>query len=414
MVASCDLNSVVVAKQKELQSWQQNNVYTEVLNERQHVMSSRWVITTKKIDGHDITKSRLVPRGFEDYKVQQRQTDSPTCSKESQRLALALIAAFQWESKSMDIKTAFLQGKLLEREIFIKPSKEANTKKLWKLGKCIYGLNEASRYWYEHVKEEFLKVGMRKSNYDDALFFYKRNKQEACKGILVTHVDDFLYGGSTQFEDAIQHVRSTFIVGREAEMPLKFLGVDLQYSEGYINLNQKSYIGGIEEAVIQNKSNRSRILDSSEEREYRALLGQLNCVSSQSCPDISYEVCRLSTVLNKATVNDFLHANKVVRKLKQRQVSLKYGFLKKTYNLVAICDASYANLNDGSSQEGLIVFLNGKDGNISPLCWNSQKMKRVYQSTIAAKTMALLKASETCFWLSHIINEMLDIPLGIT
>ena len=203
---------------------------------------------------------------------------------------------------------------------------------------------------------------MRKSNYDDTLFFYKRNKQEACKGILVTHVDDFLYGGSTQFEDAIQHVRNTFIVGREAEMPLKFLGVDLQYSEGYINLNQKSYIDGIEEAVIQNKSNRSRILDSSEEREYRALLGQLKCVSSQSRPDISYEVCRLSTALNKATVNDFLHANKVVRKLKQRQVSLKYGFLKKTYNLVAVCDASYANLNDGSSQEGLIVFLNGKDG----------------------------------------------------
>ena len=82
--------------------------------------------------------------------------------------------------------------------------------------------------------------------------------------------------------------------------------------------------------------------------------------------------------------------------------------------MVAFCDASYANLNDSSSQGGLIVLLNGKDGNISPLCWNSKKMKRVYQSTIAAKTMALLKASETCFWLSHIINEMLDIPLGIT
>ena len=71
----------------------------------------------------------------------------------------------------------------------------------------------------------------------------------------MTHVDDFLYGGSTEFEDVIQHVRNTFTVGREAEMPLKFLGVDLQYSEGYINLNQKSYIDGTEEAVIQDKSN---------------------------------------------------------------------------------------------------------------------------------------------------------------
>ena len=71
----------------------------------------------------------------------------------------------------------------------------------------------------------------------------------------MTHVDDFLYGGSTEFEDVIQHVRNTFTVGREAEMPLKFLGVDLQYSKGYINLNQKSYIDGTEEAVTQDKSN---------------------------------------------------------------------------------------------------------------------------------------------------------------
>ena len=229
----------------------------------------------------------------------------------------------------MDIKTAFLQGKLLEREIFMKPPKKANTKKLWKLGKCVYGLNEASRYWYERVKEEFLKVEMEESNYDDALFFYKPNKQEACKGILVMHVDDFLYGGSTEFEDVIQHVRNIFTVGRETEMPLKFLGVDLQYSEGYINLNQKSYIDGIEESVIRDKSNQLRILDSSEQREYRMFIGQLNWVSSHSHPDISYEVCHLSTILNKATVDDFLHANKVVRKLKQRQVLLKYGRLKR-------------------------------------------------------------------------------------
>ena len=144
MVASCDLNSVAVAKQKELRSWQQNNVYTEIPNEGQHVIGSRWIITTKKVDGHDIIKARLVAQGFEDDKIQQRQKDSPTCSKESQQVALALTAASQWECKSMDIKTAFLHGKLLEREIFMKPPKEANTQKLWKLGKCIYGLNEAS------------------------------------------------------------------------------------------------------------------------------------------------------------------------------------------------------------------------------------------------------------------------------
>ena len=109
MVALCDLNSVAVAKQKALQSWQQNNVYTEVPNEGQHVIRIQWVITTKNVDGHDITKARLVVRGFEDDKIKQRQTDLLTCSKESQPLTLALTAASQWECKSMDIKTAFLQ-----------------------------------------------------------------------------------------------------------------------------------------------------------------------------------------------------------------------------------------------------------------------------------------------------------------
>ena len=34
------------------------------------------------------------------------------------------------------------------------------------------------------------------------------------------------------------------------------------------------------------------------------------------------------------------------------------------------------------------------------------------RSTIAVETMALFEAPETCFRLSHIINEMLDIPLA--
>ena len=81
----------------------------------------------------------------------------------------------------MDIKTVFLQGKLLERQIFMKPPKEANTKKLWKLGKCVYGLNEASRYWCERVKEEFLKVGMRNQTMTMLSFSINRTNKKLVK-----------------------------------------------------------------------------------------------------------------------------------------------------------------------------------------------------------------------------------------
>ena len=46
------------------------------------------------------------------------------------------------------MKTAFLQGKKIEREVYICPPKEAATNKVWKLQKCVHGLSDASRYWY--------------------------------------------------------------------------------------------------------------------------------------------------------------------------------------------------------------------------------------------------------------------------
>lgn len=44
-------------------------------------------------------------------------------------------------------KSAFLQGKQITRNSFIKPPKEAETDQLWKLRKTVYGMSNASRTW---------------------------------------------------------------------------------------------------------------------------------------------------------------------------------------------------------------------------------------------------------------------------
>ena len=51
---------------------------------------------------------------------------------------------------------------------------------------------------------------------------------------------------------------------------------------------------------------------------------------------------------------------------------------------------------------------------MSPINWSSRKIKRVCRSTLTAETMALLEVSETCFWLSHIIKELLGDSLETT
>ena len=61
--------------------------------------------------------------------------------------------------ESVDVKTAFLQGKNFEKEVNIRPTKEGNTDKIWKLQKYVYGLADARRYWYLRVKELIFKFG---------------------------------------------------------------------------------------------------------------------------------------------------------------------------------------------------------------------------------------------------------------
>ena len=72
---------------------------------------------------------------------------------------------------------AFLQAKELEREIYMVPPKDVKKESvIWKLKKPLYGLNDASRKFWLNVKEVFRKMGLKKLDGDEALYF-KKNKE---------------------------------------------------------------------------------------------------------------------------------------------------------------------------------------------------------------------------------------------
>ena len=117
-----------IAKQSELQEWKSRSVYDEVQDNNQPCISLRWVLKEKVISGKPEIKARLCARGFEENN--DFHTDSPTCSREGLRLNISIIASNKWKIHSLDIKTAFLQGKNLERTVYVRPPKEANTNKI--------------------------------------------------------------------------------------------------------------------------------------------------------------------------------------------------------------------------------------------------------------------------------------------
>ena len=133
------------AKMKELWSWKEQKVYTEVEDEGQQCISVRWVMRPKIIGGKVSIKARLVARGYEEDN--NFRTDSPNSTKEGLCVVLSVFLSLNWSIKSIDVVTAFLQGKPMKREVYLRPPKEALTNKLWQLNKCVYGLSDASRHW---------------------------------------------------------------------------------------------------------------------------------------------------------------------------------------------------------------------------------------------------------------------------
>ena len=146
MISSFDRN-LETSRENELQSWIKNKVYTQVSDQNQPRISTRWVYIHKNVNNKQVCKARLVARGFQDRDAGNVRNDSPTCSKEGLRIALAIMASNHWTCKSMDIKTAFLQGEELDWLVYLEPPKEANVppEYIWKLSKCVYGLSDASR-----------------------------------------------------------------------------------------------------------------------------------------------------------------------------------------------------------------------------------------------------------------------------
>ena len=137
-----------------------------------NTVSTRWVCTLKGTKDEVKTKDRLVVRGFEEIGKDDIPKDSRTCANESLKTIFSISAQKNWVPYSMDIKTAFLQGSEIERDIFVKPPKEAATKgKVWHLEKCVYRLNDASLQWHNFVKNVLEKCAGTMSKVDPAVFY---------------------------------------------------------------------------------------------------------------------------------------------------------------------------------------------------------------------------------------------------
>ena len=403
------------AKATELKNWINMQVYDEVNDNGQEYITVKWVFSEKKSDEKVIKKARLVARGYEE--LTETQTDSPTADKMSSRIALSIIASKGWKINVLDIKAAFLQGQNLDREIYLKPPKEAQCSgKLWRLKRCVYGLNDASRFWYLRVKEELTRLECQKSKYDSALFMHRTNELE---GILVAHVDDFLWAGTNHFyTKVVLKLKETFKISKEESSEFKYLGVNLKQTREGIYGHLNNYSQSLVEIEIEScrLKEKESPLNREETDLLRSVIGKLNWLATQTRPDLSFDVCELSTRLKSGTVKLLEKANDVIKKAKYNSIFLHFPVLN--LNDIAVrcyADASFANLPDGGSQGGLYVEVVSKNKS-SPLFWQSKRLSRTPRSTLSAETISMVDGMETALLAGKLISEILcdsKIPIPV-
>ena len=405
-----DCPDLIAAKETELNRWKDNDVYDVIPDNSETAIETRWVLTEKVLaDGTVGTKARLVAKGFQDPSKSNIRSDSPTALKTSLRLATTFICSQGWTVRSFDISAAFLQGEKIDRKVILRPPPEANCNGLWSLNKSVYGLDDASRKFYLKVKKELLSMKMEQSKSDPALFFKRHDGKTT--GIVSTHVDDFFYGGTEAFCDVLMRkIKSVFLLSSESYQTFKYVGFNVVQHEDKVVYDQKDYLKNLQPIEISKDREmmKDEHLTQDEQGEMKRRCGQLNWLSTHTRPDISFDLAELSGRTGSLRVSDITKMNKLINKVKSNDVYLTFPCLEDSNNLkIAVyADASLANLPDGGSQAGYLVFLVDRCGRAALIDWKSHKIRRVVRSTLAAETLAMADAVDAAAFVAATWKEL--------
>ena len=183
-------------------------------------------------------------RGFEE-KLIGYKTDSPTC-RQALRLAFVVASTKSREIHSLDITSAFLQGNVISRNVYVSPPKEFSEQgKLWQLKRCLYGLVDAPREWYDRVREVLVELGAKVSLYNYSLFIWFNGRGQLI-GLLVSHVDDFVCCGILHSHDkVIGQLIKTFQISKQERGSFRYLGLNLEQTAHEIFVDQDKFIQGL-------------------------------------------------------------------------------------------------------------------------------------------------------------------------
>src|SRR6267142_2109264 len=313
------------AMDKELAMLEKAGTWDTVTHpQSKNIVGSKWVFHIKRnADGRiKQYKAQLVAHSFTQiFGVDYYNTFSPVAKLASFRSVLALAARFDWDIKSFDFNSAYLNGKLDEdKEIYMQalPGYEGQGEhSIKRLKKSLYGLKQAGRKWYDALSCALVDLGFCTSQADPGVFYTWYGEHIL---ILIVHVDDCIFTGSSP--ELLEQFKAQFHA-RYALTDLGpvswLLGIKITWdrSTHSISLSQSSYIDNIlarfaladakaqatpmvPGAIFSHSDSPSSPTNINRMRKvpYREAIGSLMYASIAARPNISFAVSTLSQFLD--------------------------------------------------------------------------------------------------------------------
>ncbi|GJV72815.1 retrovirus-related pol polyprotein from transposon TNT 1-94 [Tanacetum coccineum] len=359
------------------------------------IIALKWIYKVKLDEYGDVlkNKARLVAKGYrQEEGIDFEESFAPVTRIKAIRIFIANAASktkLGWRlkdiaKKRMDVKTAFLNGKLKEEVYVSQPEglvDPDHPTHVYHLKKALYGLKQAPRAWYDTLSRFLLENKFSKGAVDPTLFTWKIGKHIL---LVQIYVDDIIFASTDPKTCDIfsNEMSSKFQMSMMGQMSF-FLGLQVSQSPGGIFINQSKFAleilkkFGMDscDPVDTPMVDRLKLDEDSleipvDQTRFRSMVDSLMYLIA-SRPDLVFVVCMCA---------------------------------RHPMALMAYADADHAGCQDTRrSTSGSAQFLRDK-----LVSWSSKKQKSTAISTIEAEYIAIAIAL-CCNNVQHSRSKHIDI-----
>ena len=417
--------SVEIEKLKTMGTWIEVD-YDHATTNGKKPIPTRWVFKYKFDDQGFFLKyrARLCARG--DLQKTATDTYAATLAARIFRALMALIAAFDLETRQFDAINAFANSPIDEPtycripEGFVAETPNIEHKLLL-LRRALYGLKQSPALWYKNLSTTLIQLGLEPIPDADCLF--------ANRHLLVFFfVDDIVIIYSKENREYVDHFETqllqTYEMRRLGELEW-FLGIHItrDRTNRRLWLSQASYIDKLINKFNVSPNRRIKTplpiepitrntleATPTDTYLYQQKVGSINFAAIVTRPDTAHAASMLSEHLTNPSERHLQLAHRVLDYLAcTKHYAIEFDTQIESPGTI-FCpssDASYADDPDTRRSTQGYVFTLYK----GPIDWKATKQRTVTTSTTEAELLALTLAGRETIWWKRFF-ESIDFDPG--